>query len=175
MIDLYRVHLQMIRETTNIDVFVIPSPLPVEGVAFCSLGKRYVNITGSVHSLIWLFVLYHEVYHHLLGHVGIWTSTPVWLIEFQADAKALEMIEMVQPYVYEVCERNAKTHIRPMLQAYIDAEIYHHVDVHIARWAGCDLQYFKDDWDIFEGTDSDDDKIGHINPLDSLSPANPEA
>jgi hypothetical protein len=151
MIDLYRLHLQMIREETKIDVFVIPSPLPVEGVAFCSLNKRYINISGSVHSLLWLFVLYHEVFHHRLGHVGRWTSTPVWLCEFQADAKALEMISLVQPYVYSVCERASKTHIRPMLQSYIDAEIYHHVDVAIARWAGCDLQHFKDDWDINEG------------------------
>lgn len=146
MIDLYRLHLQMIRETTNIDIFVIPTPLPVEGVAFRSVGKRYINISGSVHSLIWLFVLYHEVFHHRLGHTDRWTFVPIWLNEFHADAKALEMIQLVQPYAYDVCERNAQNHIRQMLQAYIDMDMSFHVDMEIAVWAGCDLTNFKDPW-----------------------------
>lgn len=161
MISLYREHLRMIRKETGIDIFVLPTPLPVQGMAFMSSGKQCVNIFGSVHSLIWLFVLYHEVYHHLLGHVGRWTSTPAWLLEFHADAKALEMIEIAQPYVYKVCEKNAKTHIRWMLQIYIDMQIYHHVDWDIARWAECDLTGFNENWDEGIETGGDDDKIGH--------------
>lgn len=144
MIPIYRRQLAFVR-AMGIDVFVLPGP-PVNtptGEAF--MGEidgeptRHINIAGSVNSPLWLFVLMHELAHHANGHVERWSSEPAWIKEIAADHFALRVIKDMQPYAARLCERASKQHIRPLLQRMIDDEIWHHVDLETARWAGCAL------------------------------------
>jgi hypothetical protein len=151
MIQRYRDHLRRLRRQYNI--FVLPKPVPLHGEAFISENyDRYINITGSVHSQLWLFVLYHEAAHHSLGHVGRISFHPFWTIEYQADMAALEAIRQYQPYAFAKCEDESKTHIRSYLQWYIDQDMWHHIDVGIASWAECDFSQFR-------GPESDNDNF----------------
>lgn len=146
---------------TGIDVFVLPRALPLHGEAFRSLeGKEYINMIGSIHNRLWLFVLLHEVAHHTLGHTGLeWSSTPSWIIEKQADEVALAMLADLHPAAVPYAEQASKDHIRPILQWYIDADIWHHVDEATAIWAGCT---FPPDW---KGVDAKMDE-NDISDLD---------
>lgn len=130
---------------TGIDVFVLPRALPLHCEAFQSPdGKAYINMNGSVHNRLWLFILLHEVAHHTLGHTGrVWSSAPDWIIEKQADEVALALLDDLHPAAVPYAEQAAKDHIRPILQWYIDADIWHHVDDATAIWAGCT---FPNDW-----------------------------
>lgn len=144
MIPLYRRQLAFVR-AMGIDVFVLPGPTVNTPTGEAFIGEvdgdptRHINIAGSVNSPLWLFVLMHELAHHANGHVERWSSQPEWIKEMTADDFALRVIKDVQPYAVPLCERASKRHIRPLLQRMIDAEIWHHVDLEIARWAGCDL------------------------------------
>jgi hypothetical protein len=90
-----------------------------------------------VASDLFLFVLLHEVAHHRLGHCLGWSSAPVWYIEKLADDWALRALRVVQPGVVPVCEAASRTHIGGILQDYIDADIWNHVSLDVADWAGC--------------------------------------
>lgn len=146
MIKLYRDQLAMWR-MGGFEIFVIPGPGEVTGIAFSEPETRpgrgdqktrlHITITGSTYSPIWLFVLFHEIVHHLANHTTQWSSVPSWQKEYHCDHDALELIKMVQPYAAARCERASKEHIRPLLQAIIDIGITHHVDLTIAEWAGC--------------------------------------
>lgn len=139
MIDLYRWALRQIRQD-GFDVFVLPVPnVSVSGEAFLGGGgERCINIVGPVHSMLWLFVLFHEVAHHALCHTsGGESSVPEWIKEYSVDMAALDLIYALQPYAANAFDRAASDHIRPLLQRMIDIEVWHHVDLDIARWAGC--------------------------------------
>lgn len=147
MIDLYRHQLAAVRKA-GIDVFVIPGPpLGSAGQAYCApvAGSdpesvtRHINIMGSVHSPLWLYILLHEVAHHELGHTQTYSSTPAWVDEYEADLWALERIKVLQPYAYRRCEQAAKKNVRWHLQGMINAGSVYHVDLEVADWAGCNV------------------------------------
>lgn len=146
MIDRYRRQLRFWRGA-GIDIFVIPGPGAVSGMAYCTpqnespTGKTrlHINISGSVHSRLWLFVLLHEVAHHALGHTSRFTTQPTWSQEYQTDQYALALLRDHQPAAVALAEEESKRHIRPLLQGMIDYGITHHVDLDIARWAGCEI------------------------------------
>jgi Zn-dependent protease with chaperone function len=146
MIDLYRRQLAFWR-AAELDIFVLPCPWPMSGMAFCTPASEsptgkirlHINIVGSVNSTMWLFVLLHEVAHHALRHTVRVTRQPTWHQEYEADQYALKLLAEFQPAAVERCERFSREHIRPLLQSMIDWEIWHHVDRDIAAWAGCDL------------------------------------
>lgn len=144
MIELYRQELRKAKGA-GVDVFVIPGPGPVSGEAFYASedhpGDRFrVNIVGSTWSWIWLYVLYHEIAHHMLGHSLKWTSTPKYMVEYETEQLALELIAVTQPAVRDRCEREAKNRIRVMLQSRCDEELWVHTSLAIADWAGCTLK-----------------------------------
>jgi hypothetical protein len=158
MIESYRRALHLYRDS-GIDIHVIPGPGPVTGIAWSvpaadsASGKisLHINIKGSTHSPLWLFVLLHEVAHHILGHTIRRDSSPLWIKEYQTDRLALKWLAKWQPAALPQAEAASKRHIRPLLQAMIDGEIWHHVDRDISVWAGCHMpdDVFADDaiWD----------------------------
>lgn len=150
MIELYREHLRRVRR--RYDVFVIPSTYAVSGEAFTDGKNRFITISGSVHSQLWLFVLYHEAAHHHFLHVGAFNTLPAWIAEYQADMAGLEAVRKYQPYAFRKCEADAKTHIRRIVQWYIDNDFCNHVDVDVANWAECDMTNYRD-------PESDDDNF----------------
>lgn len=165
----YRKHLAFWRKC-GFDIFVIPGPGFVSGMAFCSLAdktkglrfRRYINMRGSTYSTIWLFVLFHEIAHHALRHTNRWTSTPTWLTEYEADQFALELVMTHWPAAWARCEREARDHIRPMLQDRLDHGLWYNTDLGIARWAGCTIPEETDSWPVpsnCQDTDSSDDDL----------------
>ena len=111
MNELYRKELRKVR-AIGIDVFVLPTADQPEGMAFLSghtahCRKFHINVFGETTSPLWLFVLFHEVAHHLLRHTLRWTSEPAWITEKAADDFALRMIRVVQPEAFELCEQIA--------------------------------------------------------------------
>lgn len=140
MISLYRHHLHRVR-ASGIDVFVLPTPHPIAGVAFIDdkTRRRHINITGSVHSVFWLFVLLHEERHHLSGHCGFSHVTPFWAHEWEADMDALARIEVLQPYAYRQCREIVAARFRAIMQPIIDAGEWFYFDETVARWAGCTI------------------------------------
>jgi len=164
----YRKHLAFWRKC-GIDIFVIPGPGFVTGMAFCSLAdkttgakfRRYVNMHGSTYSTIWLFVLFHEVAHHLLRHTNRWTSTPLWQTEYEADQMALDLIKTHWPAAWARCEREAREHMRPILQERIDADLWYNTVLEIALWAGCTIPEGFSRWvpTNCQDTDTPDDDL----------------
>jgi hypothetical protein len=140
VIALYRRHLHRVR-ASGIDVFVLPTPRPIAGVAFIDdkTGRRHINITGSVHSVFWLFVLLHEERHHLSGHCRVSHVTPYWAHEWEADQAALDRIAVLQPYAYRQCREIVAARFRAIMQPIIDAGEWFYFDETVARWAGCTI------------------------------------
>lgn len=142
MIPLYRENLHKVR-ACGVDVFVLPTPFTPTGMAWAvftgdpAAKSLYITITGSVHSPLWLFVLLHEAAHHMLGHTTRQTSLPDWMVEKAADDIALDLIRSLQPWAAAYCEREVRQHIRGIMQGYIDHDIWVHVDLTVADWAGC--------------------------------------
>ncbi len=143
MTPLYRTMRDLMR-SLDFDLMVIPGPNgeTVEGLSFCGPGygrqrRRYITITGDTAATEWLFVLMHEVAHHSLGHTAGYTSVPVWITEKMADDVALGLIKTSQPEAFAHCEALSRAHVGELLQAMIDAEVWHHVDIATAEWAGC--------------------------------------
>lgn len=99
---------------------------------------------GDTSSPVWLFVLLHELAHHINLDMEQGISRPMWAIEAAADRWALSMIRVLQPDAYDACEQNSRDHLRPLLQAWIDADL--RVDWPLAKWAGCSIpdQYAKE-------------------------------
>ena len=137
MIDRYRHHLHRVR-SLGIEVFVLPTPHPVSGVAFedPKTGAKHITVCGSVHSLLWLFVLLHEEEHILRGHTRVLSVSPYWSLEYEADRAALDRIAALQPYACGFCEAIVKKRFRNTLQAIIDAGAWYSFDEGVARWAG---------------------------------------
>ena len=125
--------------TIGYTVTLLPGRGLPAGEAWTKDGVRHIQVKGSPRHPLWFFVLLHEAGHHALGHCGIWTSRPAWQVEYSADRWALNLIKDLEPDTLAVCERASRDHIRPMLQDYIDAEIWNHVDYDVALWAGCTL------------------------------------
>jgi hypothetical protein len=129
----------------GIEILVIPGPGFPGGEAWSEPGQQgkgtrlHITIRGSTFSGLWLFVLLHEVAHHVLGHTTRPAIRPEWEQEHAADQYALALLAKYQPAALPRCEAVSRHHIRPLMQAMIDAEIWNHVDGDIARWAGCHL------------------------------------
>lgn len=140
MIALYRHHLHRVR-ALGIDVFVLPTPHPISGVAFedPKTGAKHITICGSIHSRLWLFVLLHEEVHITKGHTRVLSCSPYWSLEYEADRTALDRIAVLQPYAFPACEREVKARFRGTLQAIIDEGAWYSYDEGVARWAGCTL------------------------------------
>jgi hypothetical protein len=144
MRQLHRDQLRLWR-AAGINIFVIPAGGPVDGMAWAERKNGggtalYINMMhGDPDDPLWLFVLLHEVSHHHLRHTTRWTSTPHFMVEYEADMWALAMIRALAPETAELCEQASRDHIRPRLQLMIDEGIWHHVDREIAEWAGCDM------------------------------------
>lgn len=152
MIPRYRRALAEFR-AWGFDIFVIPGPGEVCGLAFAAPkpgggNALYITLTGSTHSALWLFVLLHEVAHHVLGHINRPTIRPEWEQEYAADQYALALLAKYQPAAVPRCEAASRQHIRPLMQAMIDAEIWNHVDGDIALWAGCTLPSRFANWTV---------------------------
>jgi len=137
----------VLRETINavrargISLFIFPcrSPWGFSGQAFASEATRYINVFGEGNNADTAFVIWHE-FAHVLGGVSHYSSTPHWLDELRCDRFALKMLHGVLPAKeYERLEELARSHIRPRLQAMIDAGITHHVDIDAADWARCTI------------------------------------
>jgi hypothetical protein len=140
VIALYRHHLHRVR-ARGIDVFVLPTPHPISGMAFeCpKTGKKFITVCGSIHSRLWLFVLLHEEVHIRAGHTRVISVSPYWSHEYEADRKALDQIAVLQPYAFARCEAESKARFRNTLQAIIDEGAWYSYDEGVARWAGCTL------------------------------------
>lgn len=85
-----------------------------------------------------LFTLFHEIGHHVLGHTVGWSSQPAWEVEYAADrfaVRAMADIDPGNPHYEDL----SRAHVRPLVQQMIDAGIWHHVDLTIADWAGCEV------------------------------------
>lgn len=125
------------------NVMHLPLPdRPVTGWAYRS--KRddvcYINLygTGPDHHL--LFVLLHEIAHHIHHDTAWWTSEPTWSQEYRADIFALERIKpVVTDDQWMELDQMAREHVRAHLQYYIDHNIWNHVDPDVVAWAGCDM------------------------------------
>jgi hypothetical protein len=125
----------------GVSVFVFPGlpGMPPSGMAYASGDRFYIDITANLNSVKLLYVLFHEVAHCLLGHMATISSRPTWITEKAADDLALQLLRGTWPAAVVLCEPLARENVRRYLQCMIDAEIWHHVDLDVARWAGCDL------------------------------------
>lgn len=140
MIPRYRKQIALVR-AMGIDVFILPGlpGMPPSGEAYTEGGRAFINVTCNLNSTKFIYVLFHELGHHVLGHVGVFTTTPDWITEKAADDFALFMLLGTMPAAIIGCEKLAKENVRLYLQPMIDAEIWHHVDLETARWADCEI------------------------------------
>jgi len=129
----------------QLNVFILPGTLSDDGVSGQAFrdtpdGRCYINIHGAKPVDKVLFVLLHELAHHLYGDTSHWSSQPIWITEYRADRYALRHLkDIVHPDSYWALDQMSRQHIQPLLQRMIDADISHHVDLKIADWAGCDV------------------------------------
>lgn len=138
--------MKTVLDEMGIRVFRIPREGAIEGLAYYCPEKDERHITmlgrytsGNEHEYI--FVLFHEIAHHRLGHMHMHTY-PIWVEEYEADRWAFDRcVEVYGEGSWQVAELETKRkeHIRPILQGYIDYGLSHDVDAKIALWAGCDL------------------------------------
>jgi hypothetical protein len=137
VIERYRNHLHKVR-ARGINVFVLPTTHAVSGEAWehPDTGEQYINMRGSVHSLLWLFVLLHEECHVVARHTRAVHCTPFWCHEYEADMTALAAIKLLQPYAHDLCLRTAKAHIRGFLQTVWRQDLAMHWSATVAEWAG---------------------------------------
>lgn len=141
MIELYRSEIAKTR-AAGVSLMVLPGlpGMPPIGMAYSSRdGRFYIDITCHPRSPKFLYVLFHEIAHCVLGHTTVASSIPTWITEKAADDLALQMLRKAQPYAVVACEPLAKKNVRRYLQPMIDARIDHHVDLECAKWAGCHI------------------------------------
>jgi hypothetical protein len=127
---------------TGISVLVIPRDGDLAGLSYGSPGdpiSRYIDLYGDPSDPLMIYVLAHEVAHHLYGDLTAWNSLPAWSVEYRADQFALKAIREGIPDLYPAAEAMAKQNTARIMQEYIDADVWHHVDLKIADWAGCDV------------------------------------
>lgn len=124
------------------DIFIIPSPGSIEGLAFVDGERRLINIQGSGPPIMVDFVILHEVFHHINGDCIIANTIPKWAVEFEADKWAMEVLlstgKLEDPEDALIIEEARKAHLRYCMQPYIDDELWIHVDMELAKWAGCE-------------------------------------
>ena len=144
MTDAYRSILAVARRA-GLNVFLIPAD-KIRGSAFrASDGRGYINIfCNDGMGVISAHILAHEVGHRALGHTARRTSVPTWVEEYQAEQFVINILGhfCTHEEIAQV-EEWARDHIRPMVQRFLDAGIFHHGEIDAGIWAGC---HIPGDW-----------------------------
>jgi len=141
--------LQAVREK-DYEVFIVPGSVSdVSGMAYCSRdGRRHIMLLCEPATAFACRVLLHEMAHHELGHAAVWTSTPEWREEYEAEMYALCGLEaLLDPQTHFDLVQQARERLRPILQDWLNDRITQHGETEAGVWAGCDIE-----WSLVEDT-----------------------
>ena len=157
----------------GIDLFIVPRPGPVEGVAQALPdGARAITVFGMGRGLDLARVLAHEWGHHVLHH-ATWSSTPIWRKELEAEVFAVaKLAPLIGLDDLELLVARCKAYLAPIVQHYLDAGITYHGELYVGRWLRCAIPDFcEDDWvPVLE-----DDLAAPVSPKSWSAPAPDDA
>jgi hypothetical protein len=126
------------------DVFIIPDDSgPVLGCAYVAYDSTpHILMLCSPGTLRACRVLLHEFAHHALGHVGVSSTRPTHMEEFEAEIFALKVLEnYLDVDTHYALEQQSREYIRGPVQEWLDFGITQHGEVEAGVWAGCDIPW----------------------------------